>query len=239
MNISPNERLIVSLDFDNIEDALSLVDLLKGEVIFYKVGLQMFLKYGSNIINELSKRKVKIFLDLKLNDIPNTISSSIKVLARYSLDILNMHTLSGFNAMQEAKEAILRFSPQTKLVGVTVLTSLNNSHLAKLGFSSDTSREVERLSLLAKEANLDGVISSAGEASRIKELCGENFITICPGIRRAEDSTDDQQRVSTPLNAVKNGADYIVVGRPIINASSPKEEALSIINEIKKGLKEK
>jgi len=129
MIINPNERLIVSLDFDDINDALSLVDLLKEHVFFYKIGLQMYLKYGSKIISELKSRNVKIFLDLKLNDIPNTIYSSMKVLSYYSVDILNMHTLSGFKAMQEAKRAILEFTPQTKLVGVTVLTSLDDYEL--------------------------------------------------------------------------------------------------------------
>ncbi|HOW02840.1 MAG TPA: orotidine-5'-phosphate decarboxylase [Caldisericia bacterium] len=239
MIINPNERLIVSLDFDDINDALSLVDLLKEHVFFYKIGLQMYLKYGSKIISELKSRNVKIFLDLKLNDIPNTIYSSMKVLSYYSVDILNMHTLSGFKAMQEAKRAILEFTPQTKLVGVTVLTSLDDYELKRLGFSFNTIKEAEILSLLAKEAGLDGVISSAGEAFRIKELCGDNFITICPGIRRAEDSKDDQKRAFTPLSAIKSGADYIVVGRPITKAASPQEEVIKIIEEIRKGLEEK
>jgi len=239
MNISPNERLIVSLDFDNIEDALNLTDLLKEEVFFYKVGLQMFLKYDGRILLELKERKAKIFLDLKLNDIPNTIVSAIRVLLDYSLDIVNMHALSGFKAMREAKKAILESSHQVKLVGVTVLTSLDDFEFEKLGFSFPASLEAEKLSLLAKEAGLDGVVLSAKEALRIKELCGEDFITICPGIRRVEDNKDDQQRTSTPFYAIKNKADYIVVGRPIIKATSPKKEALNIIKEIEKGLEER
>jgi len=239
MMVNANERLIVSLDFDEINDALNIVDLLKENVFFYKVGLQMYLKYGSKIISELKSRNVKIFLDLKLNDIPNTVYSSIKVLSDYSVDILNMHTLTGFKAMQEAKRAILEFSPQTKLVGVTVLTSLDDYELERLGFSLNSLKEAEKLSLLAKDAGLDGVISGAGEAFRIKELCGDEFITICPGIRRAQDSKDDQQRAFTPLSAIKNKADYIVVGRPIIKAASPREEAIKIIEEIEKGLEEK
>lgn len=236
MDLNPNNRLIVSLDFAKIEDALNIVDVIKDDVVLYKVGLQMFIKYGFTIINELKKRKLKIFLDLKLNDIPNTVVSAVEAIADYSIDIINMHTLSGFRAMKETKESILKNSPETKLVGVTVLTSLNNDDLRRLGFSLNTSFEAEKLSLLAKEAGLDGVVSSAKEALRVKELCGSNFLTICPGIRRAEDSSDDQQRVSTPLSAIKNGADYIVVGRPIIKAVSPKVEALKIIKEIEKGL---
>jgi orotidine-5'-phosphate decarboxylase len=238
MNLNPFERLIVSLDFANIEDALSIVDILKGNVFFYKVGLQMFVKYGFNIIAELKKRNLKIFLDLKLNDIPNTVAKAVEALASYSLDIINMHILSGFQAMKEAKDAVLRSSPVTKLIGVTVLTSLDDNELERLGFAFNASLEAEKLSIIAKEAGLDGVILSAREALRIKELCGKDFITICPGIRRAEDSSDDQQRISTPAFAIKNGADYIVVGRPIIKALSPKEEALKIIKEIEEGLEE-
>ena len=237
--INENERLIISLDFENIVDALSLVDLIKDEARFYKIGLQMYLKYGEKIINEIKKRDLKIFLDLKLNDIPNTVKEALRVLTDYSLDIINMHVLAGYEAMKEAKGVIVEKSPATKIIGVTVLTSLDDENLKKLGFEASSEKQTEKLSLLAKDAGLDGVVASAKDVKRIKEICTDSFIIVCPGIRRETEKVDDQKRVATPYSAIKDGADYIVVGRPIIKSNSPKIEVLDIIKEIKKGLLER
>jgi len=234
-----NERLIVSLDFENITDALSLVDLIKDEAKFYKVGLQMYLKYGEKVISEIKKRGLKIFLDLKLNDIPNTVKEALKVLTDYSVDIINMHVLAGYEAMKEAKGIVASKSPDTKIIGVTVLTSLDDESLKRLGFGLTSEKQTEKLSLLAKEAGLDGVVASAKDVKRIKEICGDPFLLVCPGIRRETEKVDDQKRIATPYSAIKDGADYIVVGRPIIKSDSPKIEVLDIIKEIKKGMIER
>jgi len=237
--VNEKERLIVSLDFENITDALNLVDLIKEEAKFYKIGLQMYLKYGAKIISELKTRELKIFLDLKLNDIPNTVKEALKVLTDYSPDIINMHVLAGFEAMKEAKEVILEKSPPTKIIGVTVLTSLDDENLKMLGFQESSEKQTEKLSLLSKSAGLDGVVASAKDVKRLKELCGVPFLIVCPGIRRNTENIDDQKRVATPYSAIKDGADYIVVGRPIIKSNSPKAEVLDIIKEINKGLMER
>jgi orotidine-5'-phosphate decarboxylase len=234
-----SDKLIVSLDFEDIVNALSLVDLIKDEAKFYKIGLQMYLKYGEKIISEIKKRDLKIFLDLKLNDIPNTVKEAVKVLISYSLEIINMHTLSGYDAMKEAKSIIVEKAPSTKIIGVTILTSLDDDNLKKLGFELSSDKQTEKLSLLAKDAGLDGVVASAKDVRKIKEICGNPFLIICPGIRRETEKVDDQKRIATPYSAIKDGADYIVVGRPIIKSNSPKIEVLDIIKEINKGLLER
>jgi orotidine-5'-phosphate decarboxylase len=230
------ERLIVSLDFEESAQAISLVDLLGDDAIFYKVGLQMYLHYGSPFVNEIKKRGKKIFLDLKLNDIPNTVNSAIKVLASMNVDMLNLHTFIGFTGLKQAKETVMQVMPATKLIGVTVLTSLDDEALRGIGFKNSVKEEVLQLCKLGKSAGIDGVVSSAQEASLIKKECGTDFLTVCPGIRRATDDIGDQSRVVTPEMAIKGGADYLVIGRPIIKASSPKEEVKAILLEIEKGL---
>jgi orotidine-5'-phosphate decarboxylase len=228
--------LIISLDFDESSKALSLVDLLGADARFYKIGLQMYLKYGSQIVAELKKRDKKVFLDLKLNDIPNTICSAIQVLCSMDVDMINLHTFIGLIGMKQAKEAVLSCMPATKLIGVTVLTSLNEEALAEIGFQKTVKEEVLTLCRLGKKASLDGVVSSAQEAHYIKKECGQDFLIICPGIRRATDDVGDQSRIVTPLMAIRSGADFLVIGRPIIKATSPKEEVKAILTEIEKGL---
>jgi orotidine-5'-phosphate decarboxylase len=234
--MNDKERLIVSLDFDDSSKALSFVDLIGEDAIYYKVGLQMYLHYGSHFVAELKKRGKKIFLDLKLNDIPNTVCSAIKVLANMGVDMINLHTFIGYEGMKQAKELMMEVMPETKLIGVTVLTSLNEEALKEIGFLGTVQEEVLTLCRLGKKAGIDGVVSSAMESTEIKKQCGKDFLTICPGIRRATDDVGDQARVVTPLLAIRGGADYLVIGRPIIKAVSPKEEVVAILKEIEKGL---
>jgi len=235
MNI--RERLIVSLDFEKDLDALSLVDSLGQEVVFYKVGMQLFYHYGASLVQQLKKKGKKIFLDLKLHDIPNTIVSALGSLRALEVDFINMHTLAGKEAMSKAKAFMTEQKWNAALIGVTVLTSLNQDHLHEFGFQTDLPNTVMTLCQLAKSSGLDGVVSSAQEASLIKQKCGSEFKTICPGIRRATDSVNDQQRIMTPALAMENSADYIVVGRPIIKALNPKQEALLYFEEMEKGIK--
>lgn len=230
------ERLIVSLDFDDSSKALSFVDLIGEDAIYYKVGLQLYLHYGSHFVAELKKRGKKVFLDLKLNDIPNTVCSAIKVLASMEVDMLNLHTFIGFEGMKQAKETVTLVMPETKLIGVTVLTSLDEGALHEIGFNCSVKEEVLTLCRLGKKAGIDGVVSSAMESTEIKKQIGKDFLTICPGIRRATDDIGDQSRVVTPEQAIRGGADYLVIGRPIIKAISPKEEVVAILKEMEKGL---
>jgi orotidine-5'-phosphate decarboxylase len=234
--MNDKERLIVSLDFDDSSKALSFVDLIGDDAIYYKVGLQMYLHYGSHFVAELKKRGKKVFLDLKLNDIPNTVCSAIQVLGNMGVDMINLHTFIGYEGMKQAKETMTMIMPETKLIGVTVLTSLNEEALKEIGFSRTVQEEVLTLCKLGKKAGIDGVVSSAMESAEIKKQCGKDFLTICPGIRRATDDVGDQARVVTPMLAIRAGADYLVIGRPIIKAVSPKEEVVAILKEIEKGL---
>lgn len=231
------ERLIVSLDFEKDRDALSLVDLLGEEVQFYKVGMQLYYHYGASLVKQFKKMGKKIFLDLKLHDIPNTVVSALQSLRELDVNFINMHTLAGKEAMSQAKAFVSKQKWDARLIGVTVLTSLNNELLLEFGFKTDVTNTVMTLCQLAKIAGLDGVVSSAQEATRIKQTCGSDFITICPGIRRVTDSVNDQKRIVTPEIAMKNSADYIVVGRPIIQAMDPKKEAILYFKEMEKGLK--
>lgn len=234
--MSVKERLIVSLDFEDSKEAFSLVDLLSEDAIFYKIGLQMYLHYGSQFVRDIKKRGKKIFLDLKLNDIPNTVISAIKILTTMEVDMINLHTFIGFEGMKQAKETLIQTMPETKLIGVTVLTSLDNHSLAEIGFTKTVKEEVMQLCQLGQKAGLDGVVSSAQETLEIKKNCGKDFLTVCPGIRRNCDALGDQSRVVGPELAIRGGADYLVIGRPIIKASSPREEVIAILKEIEKGI---
>jgi orotidine-5'-phosphate decarboxylase len=226
------EQLIVSLDFPDIQQARSLMHLLSDDVIFYKIGLQMFLRYGSSMVEEWKKAGKKIFLDLKLSDIPNTVSGALLSLKSLQVDIVNMHALSGMNCMKAAAHTIQEIMPDTKLIAVTVLTSLDENELNILGIPHTPQSQVEILAKLAYQAGLSGVVSSAWEASQIKSICSPTFITVCPGIRRSTDDIGDQARIMTPQKAILHGADYLVVGRPILQADDPKQAAISILKDI-------
>jgi len=230
------ERLIISLDFETDTQALALVEQLQDDVIFYKIGMQLFYHYGADLVKKIKHLGKKIFLDLKLHDIPNTIVSALKSLKDLDVDFINMHTLAGQEAMIKSKDFLIQQKWNAKLIGVTILTSLNEEHLHHFGFHSTVHETVIQLCQLAKSANLDGVVASAQEAASVKEHCGQDFITICPGIRRATDVADDQKRIVTPADAMEKSADYIVVGRPIIQAQDPKKEVKLYFEEMEKGI---
>ncbi len=226
------EQLIVSMDFPDIQQARSLRDLLSDDVLYYKIGLQMYLRYGCSIVEEWKKAGKKVFLDLKLSDIPNTVSSALQVLSTLGVDMVNMHAFSGFNCLKHAAKTVKETMPDTSLIAVTVLTSLDEPQLSQMGIHNTPKEQVIQLCQISKSAGLSGVVSSAWEASSIKEVCGENFITVCPGIRRETDAVGDQARIMTPVKAIRNGADYLVVGRPIIKNPHPREAAISILHDI-------
>ena len=232
-------EIIVALDFDNAESAKKIVEMTGDAVSWYKVGLELFVSDGRTIIEYLKKQNKKIFLDLKFHDIPNTVVSAVLASLNYETDMVNMHTQGGTEMMHAVKEKVLNHCAQKNikkplLIGVTLLTSLDDTYLnyMKLGFKS--SRDyVIHLATLAKQSGLDGVVSSAAETPFIKEALGKEFFTITPGIRPADVSVDDQKRVVTPKDAKNMGTDYIVVGRPITQAKDPYQAALNILEEMK------
>ncbi len=226
------DKLIIALDFSSFDEVKSFLDGfdLKDACSpsFVKVGMELFYAEGERVINYLKELNLKIFLDLKLLDIPNTVHKSLKILTQYQPEIINVHALGGIEMMMRAKEAVQETNPTTKLIAVTYLTSVNQSILNnELGVPDDINAAVLRLAKNASIAGLDGVVSSAQEAQLIKSSLPHSFITVCPGVRfKDQDSyqaQDDQKRVLSPSEAIANGADYLVIGRAITKANDPKE----------------
>ncbi|CEG56793.1 orotidine-5'-phosphate decarboxylase [Legionella fallonii] len=226
-------KLIVALDFDNQDDALNLIDKLDPTHCALKVGSEMFTLFGTNFVKSLINRQFKVFLDLKFHDIPNTVAKACKACAELGVWMINVHALGGLTMMKAAKEAIKEYgSHKPLLIAVTVLTSFKEEELAGLGINCSIEKQVKHLASLARDAGLDGVVSSAHEVKTIKQICGTEFLTITPGIRLSSNSKDDQSRVMTPRQAVNEGSDYLVVGRPITQALNPAIVVAEILNEI-------
>jgi len=233
------EKIVFPLDVSSEEEAISWVKRLKDWVGVFKVGLELFTSCGPSIlfkIRELSDSK--IFLDLKLNDIPNTILRTVRVISNYQVDWLTVHTLAGREAL---KAAVNTAYGGLKVLGVTILTSLGRADLMELGFNGDLIREVRELVFhlagIVASCGCDGIVCSPKEVAKIKELFPE-LITVVPGIRLKE-GKDDQIRVATPYEAVLAGADYLVIGRPIREAFSPVEVCKEVHSQVESALKEK
>ncbi len=237
----PKERLIFPLDFSDLKEALFWAEKLTPYIGTFKIGLELFVKSGPKAIEKVKKKTgARIFLDLKLHDIPNTVSAAVKVASSYGVDFLTVHVLSGRKALEEAVKAA---EGGLKILAVTLLTSLDKADLLELGFNGEylykTEDLVYKFSFLAQSVGCDGIVSSAKEVARIKEAF-PHLITVVPGIR-LEDSPqrDDQVRTATPYEAILNGADFLVVGRPIRLSQDPVATCLQIHEEIKKAIEAK
>lgn len=236
-----DKRLIVALDVEKKEKALHLVDALSPEVAVFKVGLELFSSCGPEIVADIRKRGCEVFLDLKFHDIPNTVGKSAAAVTGLGAFMFNIHSLGGFEMMQRAardthhKAETLKIS-KPKILAVTVLTSMDSDALKRIGIEGNVETQVLKLAKLAREAGLDGVVASPKEASSIRSELGKDFIIVTPGIRPAEvaalGASDDQKRVSTPGDALRAGADYIVVGRPITESADPLKAAKAITKEM-------
>lgn len=218
--------VIIALDFPNKEEALSFLDLFKGEKLFVKVGMELFYSEGNSIIKEIKKRGHKIFLDLKLCDIPNTVKNSMKVLGKLGVDIVNVHAIGTKNMMNMALQGLNEGGSETKhkvnLIAVTLLTSIGEEELHNELFIDKSLKDsVLALAKNAKEAGLSGVVCSPLEAPYIRKECGKDFILVTPGIRFSSNKKDDQKRITTPKDAKMLGSNYIVVGRPITKDKDP------------------
>ena len=232
-----DERLIAALDVPTRDDAERLVERLGTSVSYYKVGMELFYALGGDIVAWLKEREKKVFLDLKLHDIPNTVGNGLCSLLRLRPDILNVHTAGGLRMMQTASEALHHAADQAgipcpKLIGVTVLTSMDAQDWAGLGHTGTIADAVLRRAKLAQEAGLDGVVASPAETAEIRRVCGDDFLIVTPGIRPAGVSRDDQRRVMTPAGAMRAGASQIVVGRAIYAAENPRAAAEEILKEM-------
>lgn len=225
-------ELILAVDIDDKATAKTFLAPLRGELSHVKIGLQMFLKYGPEIVDEFAALGFKVFLDLKLHDIPNTVASAIKSLRGRPCEMLTVHTLGGAEMMRRALEAAAEALPQTRLLGVTVLTSMNEAQLAGIGIARAPLEQVEILARLAAETGMRGLVCSPLELPSLRKMLGNDIALVTPGIRPKSAALDDQSRVMTPADAARAGASFIVVGRPILKASSPVEAARAIRAEL-------
>ncbi len=237
-------ELIVALDLETEDEAVAVAEELRPEVDFFKVGLQLFISSGPGIVKRLNELGVRVFLDLKLHDIPNQVASAVTEVSKLDVDFLTLHTLGGRDMMKKAVDARNKAKSKMKLIGVTMLTSMDDHDLESIGIRNlnttdkmdaynETSRDiaVNDQADLAIGSGLDGLVSSGLEVRSLRKNFTE-AILITPGIRPRDHSDDDQKKCTPPLEAVKSGSDYLVVGRPILKASDLKKAALDIQKEI-------
>jgi orotidine-5'-phosphate decarboxylase len=238
LELEAKERIIFALDVSTLEEVERWVDLLKDHIGAFKVGKQLFTACGPKVLDLIQEEGGKIFLDLKYHDIPNTVAGAIKEAQRPGIIMINIHAFGGYDMMAAARVAVDRFEEETrpKLLAVTVLTSLNSECLHDMGINKEPMEMVLHLSSLAKRAGLDGVVASSLEAQAIRKEIGEDFLIVTPGIRPAVKEVGDQKRVATPRDAIDNGADYLVVGRPIRKSPDPVATVKDITEEIERAI---
>ena len=223
-------RIIVALDFSSAEQALILADKLDPMLCRVKVGKELFTATGPQLVERLMDKGFEVFLDLKFHDIPSTVANACKAAASLGVWMTNVHALGGIKMLAAARDALP--SGTTKLIAVTLLTSIGPNDLDSIGLNREPGDVVQKLAWLARDCGLDGVICSALETARLRQIMGSNFCLVTPGIRLVDFSVDDQQRIATPRVAIQNGADYLVIGRPISQTADPLAMLHRLNNEI-------
>jgi orotidine-5'-phosphate decarboxylase len=226
-DITARDRLIVALDLSSVEAAEALIAKLGDSVSFYKIGYQLAYAGGLPLVSKLADRDKKVFIDLKLHDIGNTVASGVRSVAKMGATFLTVHAYP--QTMQAAVEAR---GNTLKILAVTVLTSYDDDDLHAAGYRLDVSDLVEARALQAEALGVDGIVCSAEEAEAVRDTVGAQMVLVTPGIRPAGANVGDQKRIMTPTRAIAAGSDYLVVGRPIVEASDPKAAAESIVEEI-------
>lgn len=237
--MSSREKLIVALDYPTADAAARVVEKLHGRAGMFKVGAELFAAEGPVMARHLVASGEKVFLDLKLHDIPNTVRAAAREASRLGVNLLSVHASGGRAMMEAALEGVRagaagRDSSRPLVVAVTVLTSLTSGDLDELGVSGTPEDAVVRLARLAQKAGLDGVVASPREIAAVRRACGPRFVIVTPGIRPAAAASNDQARIATPESAVRAGADYLVVGRPITGAADPLAALEAVVNEMDK-----
>jgi orotidine-5'-phosphate decarboxylase len=227
---SANERLIVALDYPDAKAALDLVDRLEGATRWFKIGLELYVAEGNNLVAELQRRGYSVFLDLKFHDIPNTVASAVRSVARLGVQMLTVHAAGGPAMLAAAAEAAGEKGPV--LLAVTVLTSMDDAQLEATGVGRGARAQVETLAGLAYASGVKGFVCSAVEVANLRNRLGSEPLLVIPGIRPEGVETGDQRRVATPGAAIAAGASYLVVGRPITRAADPSAAARSILAEM-------
>jgi orotidine-5'-phosphate decarboxylase len=237
----PRSSLIVALDFDSLSSALKFAKQVADLVGMFKIGSQLFTAAGPQAVREIAALGPGIFLDLKFHDIPNTVAGAIlSCAAMPSVQLVNVHALGGHAMLHAAAQAISAVQPmgadRPRLLAVTILTSMDQKAMREVGIGGTPQARVQKLALLAKKASVDGVVASVKEARAVRKACGRDFLIVTPGVRLKERVSsakdDDQSRTATPTEAIRAGADFLVVGRPILAASDPRAAAQSIVDEI-------
>jgi orotidine-5'-phosphate decarboxylase len=225
-------KIIIALDYPDAQPALVLADMLEPSQCRLKVGKQLFTATGPDLLEQLMKRGFEIFLDLKFHDIPNTTAQACKAAASLGVWMVNVHALGGRKMLEAARDAITGTSQKPRLIAVTLLTSMAQQDLAEIGINATPAEMVMRLTTLARDCGLDGVVCSAQESALLRKHCGSDFCLVTPGIRPAQTSLDDQSRVMTPYAAMEAGSSYLVIGRPITQAADPLRALLEINQEL-------
>jgi orotidine-5'-phosphate decarboxylase len=231
-----NQTILAALDVQTREEALRLAETLRGVVGGFKIGSRLFTAEGPSMVRALTDRGDRVFLDLKFHDIPHTVASAVAAAAQLGVWMVNVHAGGGIAMMRAARDAAhesaaSRQAPPPLVIGVTVLTSMNQTTLRETGVVIDLMDQVLRLAELAKEAGLDGVVASPRETASIRSRCGTGFVIVTPGIRggAAAAPKDDQERTMSPADALAAGANYLVIGRPLIAAPDPRKAAEAIV----------
>ena len=223
-------RIIIPLDME-YTSAVSIADKLDPNICRLKVGNQLFTSSGPKIVKTLHDKGFEIFLDLKFHDIPNTVYESVRSAANLGVWMINVHASGGSKMLDASKKALEGFDKPPLLVGVTILTSISEEILTEIGFNN-LDKQVMRLTKLAQRSGLDGVVCAASDASKVKQACGESFLTVTPGIRPRDADLNDQSRISTPKEAIANGSDFLVIGRPITGSEDPTNALENIYKEV-------
>jgi orotidine-5'-phosphate decarboxylase len=227
-------KLIVALDVPTLAQAQKLVETLKDTVEYFKVGKELFTSEGPAVVKMVHDHGAKVFLDLKFHDIPNTVAGAVRSAAKLGVWMVNVHASGGAAMMAEAAQAAAASAKPPLVIGVTVLTSMNEEGLKEIGVAgSAVGEQVVRLARLAKTSGLSGVVASAQEATMLRRAFGKDFLIVTPGVRPAGAAVGDQKRVLTPKDAIAAGADCLVVGRPITESADPKAAAEAILKEMK------
>lgn len=230
--VESSKRVIVALDYPEASSAMDFVDRLSPDLCRLKVGKELFTIAGPEFVRQLVKKDFDVFLDLKFHDIPNTVAAACKAAADLGVWMINVHASGGSRMMEAAKKTLDDNNYATKLIAVTVLTSMVDEDLHELGIQGTAKQQALKLAGLAKGSGLDGVVCSAHEAGAIKENAGPGFLTVTPGIRLPESDAGDQRRIMTPVDAVRAGSDYLVIGRSITKSIDPNQTLETIVNSL-------
>jgi orotidine-5'-phosphate decarboxylase len=228
---SPRERVIIALDVPDLAGLNGFLDKLEGQPAFYKVGLELFLAEGARAIDAVKARGGRLFLDLKLHDIPETVGRAVGSAVKFGAEFLTIHTAGGLDMMKRAVDAA---AGKTTVLGVTVLTSLSDGDLSADGIGGSVGDAVVRRAKLAATAGVPGLVCSPQEVAQVKAASG--LVTVVPGVRPAGAALGDQKRVATPASTIASGADYLVIGRPIRDAAKPAEAFAAVVREVEQAL---